>query len=521
MARRTIVRMAPLRLADLLASVSLLSDLGFGLPPEESMRSTIIATALARRIGVDEQQVSSVYYTTLLQHVGCPGFAHETAAVYGNELIVNEAAARVGDDLGDVIDTLLRAVVRGRGPLGWSRVALYTLLRGDRFGRDFAITRCEVGRETARRLGLREEVQRGLHEVAESWDGRSGPLRLRGEEIAVAARIASVAATAARFDALGGEQAVVAVLSRRSGGQLDPTCVAAFRRHATELLAAAHTGDPRDAVLDAEPTPVQTIPEADLPAVTAAVGDVADLKSTYTLGHAAGVTGLAVAAGERAGLDDAGRARLRIAAHLHDIGRVGVTNAIWDKGGPLSAAEWEAVRLHPYHTERIMARSDGLRPMAQIAGTHHERLDGSGYYRGSRGRDLSLEGRILAAADVFQAWTQDRPHRPAVSPEEAAERVGDEVLAGRIDPDAASSVIEAGGVSSAPRVRTAIPGGLSQREVEVLRLVAHGLTNRQIATRLVVSPRTAEHHVQHIYTKIGASSRAAAALFAMEHDLLD
>jgi HD-GYP domain-containing protein (c-di-GMP phosphodiesterase class II) len=254
--------------------------------------------------------------------------------------------------------------------------------------------------------------------------------------------------------------------------------------------------------------------------VAAAIGDVADLKSTHTLGHSGGVTALAVAAGERIGLDHSARMRLEVAALLHDIGRVGISNAVWERPGSLTRAEWEQIRLHAYHSERILAASEGLKPMAAIAGMHHERLDGSGYHRGAGARDIPLEARVLAAADAFEAMTHDRPHRAALAPEQAAEQLDIEVRAGRMDDAAVRCVVAAAGMESSGRPRPERPAGLSQREVEVLRLVARGLSNRQVAEALVVSPRTAEHHVQHIYDKIGVSSRAAAALFAMEHALL-
>lgn len=512
---------APLRLADLLASVSLLSDLGFALPPEESMRSTIVATSIARRLGLDEATVSDAFYTTLIQHLGCAGFAHEASAIYGDEMVLNAAAARVDtNDVRDVVGTLIRATTRGRGPVDWVRVVMATMVGGERFGRMFATARCEVNRETARRLGLPEPVRRALHESAEAWNGRGGVQNLRGDDIAIPARIAAVAATVTRFDAIGGRAAAVEVVRRRAGGELDPEVCAAFSPDATEILAAAHTGDPRDALLAAEPAPARVVSEAELPAVVAAIGDVADLKSTYTLGHAAGVAELADGAADALGLEDGARWRLRIAAHLHDVGRVGISTAIWDRRDALSTADWEQVRLHPYHSERILARSAALQPMAVIAGMHHERLDGSGYHRGSRTREIPIEPRILAAADAFQAMTQDRPHRAALGAEQAAEALSGEARAGRLDHDAVVALIGRAGLESRAPVRRAAPAGLSDRELDVLRLVARGLSNREIGERLVVSSRTAEHHVQHIYAKIGVSSRAAAALFAMEHDLV-
>jgi HD-GYP domain-containing protein (c-di-GMP phosphodiesterase class II) len=512
---------APSRLADLLASMSLLSDLGFALPPEESMRSCLIATSLARRMGLAEGTVADVYYTALLQHAGCTGFAHETAIVYGDELAINAAAARTDTtDVADMVNTFLRAATRGKGPVAWTRATLYTLVRGSSFGRRYATARCEVGRETARRLGLGEGVRRGLHEVAEAWAGGDGALALAGEDIAPAGRLAALAATAARFDEIGGPEAAVEAVRRRAGRELDPSMAAAFVARAAEILAESRDGDPRDGILAAEPTPVRTVASSDLPAVAEAIGDLADLKTTFTLGHSGGVAALATAAAVRHELDVAAVERVRLAGLLHDIGRVGISNAIWEQPRRLTSAEWEQVRLHPYHSERMLARSDALRPVAAIAGMHHERQDGSGYHRGSPGREVPMEARILAASDAFQAMTQVRPHRAALSLDEAAAALRAEAAAGRLDPDAVASVVAAAGVEGI-RGRPSRPSGLSDREVEVLRLVAAGLTNRQIADRLIVSPRTAEHHVQHIYAKIGASSRAAAALFAMEHGLLE
>lgn len=512
---------SPIRLADLLAGLSLVSDLGFAQPPEEAMRRCVIATALARRVGLDEAQVGDVFYTALLEHIGCTGFAHETSVAYGDELAVNAAIAPMDPSRPADILGFMRAATAGR-PLGHrARGLVFTLVRGSAFGRRFGTATCEVGRETARRLGLGEGVSRGLHEVVEAWDGKDGVRGLRGEEIALPARITAVASTAALFDAIGGDAAVVDVLRRRAGGLLDPTLVTAFLEHRRDLIAEARAGDPRDAVLAAEPEPVRTVTPDRLVSVAAAIGDVADLKSAHTLGHAAGVAALAVAAADRIGHDRVTRDRLQVAALLHDIGRVGISNAVWQKPGPLTHGEWEQVRLHPYHGERILDRSEALRPMAVIAGMHHERLDGSGYHRGARAREIGLEARILAAADAFDALTHDRPYRPARSADEAAGQLGAEADAGRMDHDAVRALVAAVGVEPPTRARAERPAGLSDREVEVLRLVARGLSNREIAERLVVSRRTAEHHVQHIYDKVGVSSRAAVALFAMEHALLD
>ena len=195
-----------------------------------------------------------------------------------------------------------------------------------------------------------------------------------------------------------------------------------------------------------------------------------------------------------------------------------MSNGIWDKRGPLTPAEMERVRLHPYLTERMLAFSPALAPLGAIAVQHHERLDGSGYPHGLSGDAITPAGRILAAADVYRACTEPRPHRPGRSPDDAAAELRAEVTAGRIDGDAASAVLAAAGHRVSRRREW--PAGLTAREVEVLRLVARGLSNREIAEQLTISRKTAGNHVEHIYSKIGVSNRARASLFAMKHGLM-
>lgn len=513
-------RGSPLRLADLLASLSLVADLGFGLPHEQSMRSCLVSTGLARRLGLADSDVADVFFTALLEHIGCSGYAHEAAERYGDEMVVNAAAARTNTaDPRDVFRTFLPAVAAGRSPVGWARLVLMELTTGARAGHSFATAACEVGRATARRLGLSEGVQRAIHEVYEQWDGGGAAQGLRADAVSLAARVVQVGSVGALFERIGGAQEAASAVRRRAGSLLDPSIAETFASHTDTLLADAGADDVHAAVLEAEPGPVLLIPASRLPAVAEAFADVADLKSPYLLGHSAGVGALVRNAGERLGLAAEAVEDLHLAGLLHDLGRVGVSDAVWERPGPLGAAQWEQVRLHAYHSERILARSTALRPVAEIAGMHHERLDGSGYHRGARGASIGRAARILAAADAYQAMTQARPHRPAHEPEVAAARLRDDVRAGLHDADAAEAVLEAAGH---PRdtVRRTLPGGLSEREVDVLAALARGLTNREIAARFSISPRTAEHHVQHIYDKIGVSSRAAAALFAMEHRLL-
>ena len=508
-----------LRLADLLGGLSLVADMGYGLQPGHGMRSCLIGVELARELALGEHEVAEIFYTAMLLHIGCVGFSHEMYASFGDELRANRAGARTNfADPRDIFATLIPETTRGLRPPAQLRAAAFIVTRGRALGKRYDATVCELARETARRLDLSNGVQRALFEVKESWNGSGGPLGLRGEEILLPARIARVATEATLFNDLGGAELSVQALTRRAGGMLDPSIVARFVAKASTLLGEGG-GDPRDQILAVEPEPVVEKGVDELPQLAAAFGDLADLKTPFTHGHSRGVARLAQAAAKSLALDSEASRLLHIASFLHDLGRVGISDAIWEKPGPLTRVEWEQVRMHAYHSERILATSNALEPVAPIAGMHHERLDGSGYHRACRGRDLAPATRVLAAADVFQAMTQRRPHRKALDGERAAGELRSAARAGRLDPDAVKAVIDAAGQRSGRR-RDLRPAGLTDREIEVLRLVARACANREIAEQLHISRRTAEHHVQHVYAKIGVSSRSGAALFALEHDLL-
>jgi HD-GYP domain-containing protein (c-di-GMP phosphodiesterase class II) len=510
---------AAVRLADLLAGLSRFADLGFGLEAGAALRSCALATRLALSLNLPTADVRSAFYTALLHHVGCVGYAQETARLFGDELVANMAAGRTdAASPGDLFATFLPALTQGRPPVERIRLTLTALTRGGRWGDEFTTTACEVGRDTARRLHLPEDVQRSLFHVYDLWRGKGGPGDLSGDDIPVGARIARLTGIAVVFDSIGGSDLAVRAVRRRGGGMLDPGLVAHFAHDGPDWLTTLAETDVRDAVLDMEPHPHVRVP--DVRPVAEVFADLADLKSPDLLGHSRSVAALAGGAADDLRLPAAARQDLELAGLLHDVGRVAVSTAVWAKPGRLSTAEWEQVRLHPYHSERILACSTGLARLAPLVGRHHERLDGSGYHRGCTAEDLSTAARILAAADSYRTLIEPRPHRPALPPDQAAHRLLDRAGRGTLDADAVSAVLAAAG-RPAPASRGRRPDRLSEREVEVLSLVARGCSNAEIASRLVISRRTAEHHVQHIYTKIGVSSRAAAVLFAIEHHLLN
>jgi HD-GYP domain-containing protein (c-di-GMP phosphodiesterase class II) len=512
---------SPLRLADLLAALSLATDLAMGHPPEEAMRTCLLATALARRRDLPDPEITDVYWTALLMHVGCTAFAHEQAALFGgDEIAVNALGSQIDDgNLREVLGFLLE-LGRGMRPAERARLFFVGLTQGERFGREVATATCEVAASMARRLDLSPTVQRSLHEIFERWDGKGAPQKLSGEHIALPARVAQVAAQAMVFVRLGGTEAALAMARRRSGGALDPELVELFVRTGDGVLREIDAGDPWSAVLEAEPPPQQRVTEAGLDRVARAFADAVDLKSPFTLGHSTGVAALAEAAGRSLALPEAETVCLRRAGLFHDLGRVAVPNGIWEKAGELTVGEWEQVRLHPYHTERVLSRSPVLGPIGVVASMHHERLDASGYHRQANASAIPLLARVLAAADAYQAMTQARPHRAALSPEAAADQLAADARAGRLDAGAVEAVLGAAGLEPTRPLRQGLPASLTERELDVLRLLARGLTNKQMGRQLFISPKTVGHHVEHIYQKLGVSSRAAAAMFAAEHDLL-
>ena len=507
-------------MADLLGGLSMVADLGFGLPPGTAVRTCLVATALARRLDLPDADVRDAYYTALLMHIGCVGVAHESAGAFGDDIALNRAVARTNFARPDeVAATLIPELTRGMPSDMATRATAFAFAHGPEWGRRTDVGVCEVARDTARRLGLPDSTQQAIFHVYESWVGGWAPSGLRGDDIPIASRVARTAMDAAFFAELGGTDAAVTALRDRAGVILDPAVVDAFASDPRPILAEADVGDPLDRILDVEPTPVIGGRAGELSEVAAAFGELADVKAPCFHGHAKKVAALAVGGARRLGLDDADIDRIEVAGLLHDVGRVGVSNAIWEKPGPLTRVEWEQVRMHGYFSERILASSPSLEPVSAIAGMHHERLDGSGYHRCCAGGVIPMTARLVAVADAFAAMTRDRPYRAAVPEEQAADELLAEARAGRFDHDATEAVVAEAGQRGRGG-RPARPAGLSDREAEVLRLIAEGLSNAEVAERLFISRRTAEHHAQHIYAKIGVSTRATAALFAVRHDLV-
>src|SRR6266852_6358891 len=511
------------RLAELMAALSIATDLGMGQPLETEPRTCVVAMRLGEALNLDDETLRVVYYQALLRYIGCNSDADALAALMGDELALRRDFAAV--DTGRPPEVLglamhyLRQASAGEPPYRMAALVVRGLLTLPRVMNESFAGHCEVAQRLASRLGLAKSLIVCLGQLYERWDGKGSPRGLKGEEVAPAVLLVSLAQDAVVWARIGGPDAAVVTVRKRSGGAYHPQMAERFCEEAPTILAGLDEEPTWQSVLALEPGGRDCLTDEEFDRSCEALADFADIKSPYTLGHSPGVAALAAGAGQRCGLVEADVTALRRAGLLHDIGRVGVSAGIWGKAGPLTEREWEQVRLHAYYTERVLARPHLLAQLGALAALHHERLDGSGYHRGLPAAMLSPAARVLAAADVYHAMLEPRPHRPARTPEAAAEELRGEVRAGRLDGEAVNGVLAAAG----HRVRTsrrALVAGLSEREVEVLRLIARGHSKKQIGELLTISQKTVDHHIQHIYNKIDVSTRAAATLFAMEHDLL-
>jgi HD-GYP domain-containing protein (c-di-GMP phosphodiesterase class II) len=507
------------RAAEVIGSLSLATDLGIGVPLEHGLWSTLVTVRLGERLGVDGETAQSAFYSCLLFYVGCTAGAELAADVFGSDdaLTTYGTPVRFGTRL-QVARGMLRAVAPPGGSV-LRRVAQLTRLpRLARELGDHSAASCEVARMLATRLGLPPAIGALFAFTDERWDGKGIPGRAAGEGIPLAMRLVQVGRDATFQSMLAGESRATEVIADRAGRAFDPEIAGVLVAHAPEIFATPASDQSLwEAVLDAEPAPRIILRGDAIDAALAAVGDFADLASSYLAGHSAAVSRLAGLAAERSSLDAATVRLVGRAGHLHDLGRVAVPVRVWNHPGPLTPDAWEQVRLHAYYSERVLSRAPPLAAVAGVASFHHERLDGSGYHRGAVARELAPPARLLAAADAYTAMTELRPYRAALTAARAASLIGEEVRAGRLDGDASAAVLAAAGQHPPTFAR---PAGLTEREATVIGLLARGLLTKQVAAALGVSVKTADRHVQNAYAKIGVSTRAAATLFAMEHDLV-
>lgn len=504
-----------IRLAELVASLSLGTDLGLGQSMEHVQRQCLIALRLCDQLDLPEEERQVTYYSGLLAWIGCHIDAYEQAKWFGDDIALKMAFREVD---GPGMGFIFRHLGQGRPTLERARTAITFVGRGRPAAEDMLENHWIATKHLARNLGLGDDVCASLEQTFERWDGKGAPAGRAAEEILITSRLVNLADVVEVYHRNGGVDAAISVARDRSGTQFDPEVVDIFCEAAPDLFTDLDSVAGWDAVIEAEPTLERRLDETGFEAALVAIADFTDLKSPWMIGHSRGVADLAEGAAVATGLPEPGVTRIRRAALLHDLGRLGVPNSIWDKPGPLTATELERVRLYPYLGERILVHSALLAPLGSLAAEHQERLDGSGYPRQLSADAISSSGRILGASDVYQAMLEPRPYREPLTPERAAAELRAEVSEGRLDFDAVDAVLETAG--HPVRSRHQGPAGLTPREIEVLGLLARGLSNREIAEQLVISPKTASNHIEHIYSKAGVTNRARASLFAAKHGLI-
>jgi HD-GYP domain-containing protein (c-di-GMP phosphodiesterase class II) len=505
------------RRAEVVAALSLATDLGTGLPLEHGLQSTLVAMRLAQRLGVAPDTALDTYYGSLLFYVGCTVDAQTSAVLFPDGALLKHFNPVIFGTPTQTMRGIVRALAAADSSLpAQARRVATTLPRAIRGHQRHIVAMCEVAQMLTDQLALPPSVRALFGHFTDRWDGK-GSHRRGADQLPLALRIVHVARDAALQQLIGGPEYAARVVGERAGHAFDPAVVAPLVAEYPEILAWNDAGSVWEETLAAEPGPAAALDSGALDDALAAMGNFADLISPYLVGHSAGVAGLTRSAAHLCGYSEAQIATVRRCGLVHDIGRVAISAGIWHKPGPLSVSEWEQVRLHAYQGERILGRSPYLAGLVSIACRHHERLDGSGYHRGATGPDLSPPARLLAAADAYHAMIEPRPHRAPLAPDDAAKALTDWAEAGGMDSECVSAVLEAAGH---PGVRIGRPAGLTEREVEVVGLLARGWQTKQIAHTLGISVKTADRHVQNSYAKMGVSTRAAAALFAMQNGLM-
>jgi HD-GYP domain-containing protein (c-di-GMP phosphodiesterase class II) len=508
-----------LRLAELVAAFSLATDLGLGQPMEHVLRSWVIAGRLGDHLGVEPDGREALYYSATLGWVGCVADTPELAAWFGDDIAFRADSRRVDLAGLPMLGFMLRHVGVGSPALHRIRLGAKLVATGGKGVEQVLLSHCLTTAQMAGRLGLGPDVCDPLQQVFTRWDGKGVPGGVGGDAIALPMRLFHLADVVEVFHRADGTDSAVDVAQARRGKQFDPEVVDAFCDVAPDVLGDPSTEVDWETLIDEEPALQRRLTEQEFDAALEAVADFTDLRSPPRADHSRGVADLAARAAADSGLSAADVVTVRRASLLHDIGLHGVPATILNKSGPLSVSEWERMRMNPYYTERMLARPDVLSRLGAIASLTHERCDGSGYHRGLTGPAIPATARVLAAACAYRAMTEPRPYRPAMTAKQASAELRADVRAGRLDARAVDAVLAAAGHS--PGKRRTGPAGLTPREIEVLALIARGASTRQVAQRLAITPKTAETHIERIYTKTGASTRSTATLFAMQHGLLD
>lgn len=442
-------------LAEVISALSFALDLTEGAVPGHALRSCLLGMRLGEELKLPAGKMASLYYALLLKDVGCSSNAARLCQIIGGG---DERRVKAGVKLEDwtkpskpkasTLRLLWSSVLPNAGVLRRAAGIAVIGLTQHRNNEEMITLRCDRGAHILRKIGLGEVAAEAVRGLDEHWDGSGYPERRRGEAIPVEARILAVAQHLDVFATEKGTEAAQSVLRERSGRWFDPELVRLTEALAAEgrlwgnALSGVAESETRAAVLDLAPDGVEELKTDDIDLICEAFADVVDAKSSFTFRHSMGVTEAADMIALTLGLNAPARTLVHRAALLHDLGKLRVPNSILDKPGKLDAEEWRVVQEHPLLTRNILRRIGPFQELAEIAGAHHEKLDGSGYPFGVSGKAISLEARIIAMADVYGALTEDRPYRVGMPVEEALAIIARDVP-GKLDGDCFEALREA------------------------------------------------------------------------------
>jgi HD-GYP domain-containing protein (c-di-GMP phosphodiesterase class II) len=512
------------RRADFLMTLAYATDLATGHSRDFALRSCVLAMRFAEVAKLDNQTRRSIFHQALLRFIGCNADTHLLSAAWGDEITLRRELHHI--DIGnraEFVEIFVRALTRkfaGASPEELAEAVKRGLAEAPQVNIPILSGHCEVAQRIAERIGLPEEIRENLGQIYERWDGKGLPRGLSGNAVKFPVRVVTMAQDAIALTDHHGFATMKEMIAKRAGGGYEPELVDLFLTHAEKLLAGLDGPVDRETILALEPAPHSILDEQGCDEAYLAIADMIDMRMPFTFGHSRAVASLADAAGKQLGLPASDIRDVRWAAYTHDIGELAIPVSTWMRAGALTERETDAARLHPYHGERALAALGGDgKAVAALVQRHHERLDGSGYHRNSRGQDLSPAARVLAAAEAFQTAREARPHRAALSDAAAATKLRSAVREGKLCADAVEAVLSCAG-HPARRAAPERLAGLTPREIEVLRLIAAGDTAKEAARKLDIAPKTADNHIQSLYSKIGVSTRAGAALYALERGLV-
>jgi len=420
-----------LRLAELLSALSYALDMVEGQPAGHCVRCCWIGIHIGRDIGLGEAEIWELYYTLLVKDVGCSSNAARICQLYmTDDIAFKRDFTTVNGSLPQVLRFVLSHTGMNSGLAERFRALVHIFQNGGQIAKELMETRCDRGAEIARKMRFSDGVIAAIRSFDEHWDGGGRPNGLRGEEIPIYSRIALLAQIVDVFQTANGIEAAKREIEHRTGTWFDPRLAAAFDRVAAdpEFWTALRSDDLQKAIFALEPAQERSFVDDDyLDDIAAAFAQVIDSKSPYTSGHSERVTLFSNLIAEELQYLPERRRWLKRAALLHDIGKLGVSNSVLDKPAKLDADEWTAMQQHAALGEKILSRIGAFADLALVAGAHHERLDGNGYPRGLKGEQISLDVRIVTAADIFDALTADRPYRAAMPVDKALAIMADMV----------------------------------------------------------------------------------------------